>query len=344
MPGLRKRKKEETELAVGTGPDEAIQAAAPERLAEFRPHSWWAVLRRTITEFGEDNLPDRAAALTYYGVLALFPALLVLVSLLGIVGRSATDSILANLQHLTPGSARDILHNAVTGLRGTAGTSSILAVLGLIGAVWSASGYIGAFIRAANAVYDIPEGRPAWKLTPLRLAVTVALLVLAVASAVIVVFSGGLADQAGTALGIGSAVLTAWSIVKWPVLILFVIIMIALLYWSAPNVRIRGFRWLTPGSVLALMIWLVASGAFAFYVANFGSYNKTYGTLAGVIIFLVWLWLSNLAILLGLEFDAEIARERAIAGGLPEHVEPYAEPRDTRTWPRRPRRIGARGR
>ncbi len=172
---------------------------------------------------------------------------------------------------------------------------------------------------------------------PLRLAVTVMLMVLLAASAVIVVFSGGLADQAGKALGIGSTALTAWSYAKWPVLVLLVIIMIALLYWSAPNVRVRGFRWLTPGSALAVVIWLVASAGFALYVANFGSYNKTYGTLAGVIIFLVWLWLSNLAILLGLEFDAEIARERAVAGGLPPHAEPYAEPRDIRAWPHRPR-------
>jgi membrane protein len=172
-------------------------------------------------------------------------------------------------------------------------------------------------------------------------AVTIVLMVLLSASAVIVVFTGGIAEQAGKALGLGSATITVWSIIKWPVLVLFVIVMIALLYWSAPNARVPGFRWLTPGSVLAVMLWLVVSGAFAFYVANFGSYNKVYGTLAGIIIFLVWLWLSNLAILLGLEFDAEVARERAIVGGHPADEEPYVEPRDTRTWPRRLRRAKA---
>ncbi|WP_018503858.1 YihY/virulence factor BrkB family protein [Parafrankia discariae] len=321
---------------LGTGPDEAVRAAEPDRLTELRPRSWFMALRRTAKEFQVDELPDRAAALTYYGVLAIFPALLVLVSLLGVVGRSATDSILSNMEQLTPGSARDILRNAVNGIRDTAGAGGVLAVVGLAGALWSASGYIAAFIRAANVVYDIPEGRPVWKVLPLRLAVTVMLMVLLAASAVIVVFSGGLADQAGKALGLGGAALTAWSYAKWPVLVLLVIIMIALLYWSAPNVRVRGFRWLTPGSVLAVVIWLAASAGFALYVANSGSYNKTYGTLAGVIIFLVWLWLSNLAILLGLEFDAEIARERAVAGGLPADEEPYAEPRDTRTWPHSP--------
>jgi membrane protein len=260
----------------------------------------------------------------------------VLVSLLGVIGKSAADTVLDNLQQLTPGSARDVLRDAVNGIRDTAGTGSVLAIAGLAGALWSASGYIAAFIRAANVVYDIPEGRPVWKIAPLRLAVTIVLMVLLSASAVIVVFSGGLAEQAGKALGLRSTTVTLWSIAKWPVLVLLVIAMIALLYWSAPNARLPGFRWLTPGSVLAVVLWLIASGGFAFYVANFGSYNKTYGTLAGIVVFLVWLWLSNLAILLGLEFDAEIARERAIVGGHPKDEEPYVRPRDTRTWPHRP--------
>jgi membrane protein len=181
-------------------------------------------------------------------------------------------------------------------------------------------------------VYDIAEGRPIWKLTPIRLAVTVVLMVLVCASALIVVFTGAVARQAGTALGIGDTALTVWSIAKWPVLALLVTIMIAILYWASPNARLHGFRWITPGSFLALLIWMAASAGFAVYVANFGSYNKTYGTLAGVIIFLVWLWITNLAILLGLEFDAEMARERAILGGLPAEEEPYVQPRDTRTW------------
>ncbi|GGU80662.1 hypothetical protein GCM10010275_14310 [Streptomyces litmocidini] len=290
------------------------------------------MLRGTLKEFKDDELTDRAAALTYYGVLALFPALLVLVSLLGIAGESATKQVLDNLQKLTPGAARDVISNAVQQLQGNAGIGSLLAVVGLAVAVWSASGYVAAFIRASNAVYDMPEGRPVWKVLPLRLALTVTLMVLAVASALIVVFTGGLARQAGTALGIGDTAMTVWSIAKWPVLLVLVTIMIAILYWAAPNAKGRGFTWVTPGCFLALAIWMVTSAGFAFYVANFGSYNKTYGTLAGVIIFLVWLWITNLAILLGLEFDAEMIRQRAIAGGLPADEEPYVEPRDTRTW------------
>ncbi|WP_062645806.1 YihY/virulence factor BrkB family protein [Streptomyces maremycinicus] len=314
------------------GPDERVEQRAPDRLGELPKRSWPAVLKGVLREFKDDELTDRAAALTYYGVLSLFPALLVLVSLLGLAGKSATDEVLDNLRKVAPGSVRDIISDAVRQLEGRGGVGSVMAIVGLVLAVWSASGYVAAFIRSANAVYDMPEGRPVWKVLPLRVGVTVLLLVLAVASALIVVFTGGVARQAGAALGIGDTALTVWSIAKWPVLVVLVTIMIALLYWATPNVRGRGLRWTTPGSVLALVIWLLASAGFAFYVANFGSYNKTYGTLAAVIVFLVWLWISNIAILLGLEFDAELARQRAVAGGLPEDEEPYVQPRDTRAW------------
>ncbi|MEV6947765.1 YihY/virulence factor BrkB family protein [Streptomyces sp. NPDC051172] len=314
------------------GPDREVERAAPDSPAKLPKGAWAAVLKGSLKEFKDDELADRAAALTYYGVLSLFPALLVLVSLLGITGKSATDKVLSNLRQLAPGSARDIITRAVEQLQNNAGTGSVMALLGIVLAVWSASGYVAAFIRAANAVYEMPEGRPVWKVLPVRVGVTVALMVLAVMSALIVVFTGGLAHQAGQALGIGDTALTVWSIAKWPVLVLLVTIMIAILYWATPNAKVKGFRWITPGSLLALVIWLAASAGFAFYVAGFASYNKTYGTMAGVIVFLVWLWISNLAILLGLEFDAESVRQRAIAGGLPPEAEPYTQPRDTRTW------------
>ncbi|NWF25483.1 YihY/virulence factor BrkB family protein [Streptomyces sp. PKU-EA00015] len=306
--------------------------SAPDTPTQLPKRSWGQVLRRTLKEFKDDELADRAAALTYYGVLALFPALLVLVSLLGIAGASATQKVVDNLQQLAPGAARDVITNAVTQLQGSGGTGSVLAVVGLLGALWSASGYVAAFIRSSNAVYDMPEGRPAWKILPVRVGVTVALMVLACVSALIVILSGGIARQVGAAFGIGDTAMTVWSIAKWPVLVVLVSLMIALLYWAAPNARGRGFFWVTPGSFLAVVIWILASAGFAVYVANFGSYNKTYGTLAGVIVFLVWLWITNLAILLGLEFDAEMSRQRAIAGGHPPADEPYVEPRDTRKW------------
>ncbi|MGV9245749.1 YihY/virulence factor BrkB family protein [Streptomyces sp. NPDC003710] len=320
------------------GPGPEVERRAPDEPTELTGRSWWAVLKGTLREFRNDELSDRAAALTYYGVLSLFPALLVLVSLLGVAGRSTTHTLLDNLKRFAPGSARDIVTRAVEQLQGHSGTGSVMAVVGLVLAVWSASGYIGAFIRTANAVYDIPEGRPIWKVLPIRVAVTAVLMVLAVVSALMVVFTGGLARQAGSALGIGHTALTVWSIAKWPVLAVLVTLMIAILYWAAPNAKVPGFRWITPGSFLALVIWLAASGGFAVYVTHFAAYNKTYGTMAGVIVFLVWLWIGNLAILLGLEFDAETARQRAIAGGLPPEREPYTEPRDTRAWDEEDRR------
>ncbi|MFJ3964933.1 YihY/virulence factor BrkB family protein [Streptomyces sp. NPDC090036] len=323
-----------TEAGAGTrvGPDDRVRERAPDRPTDLPKRSWRAVLRGTVREFKDDELADRAAALTYYGVLAIFPALLVLVALLGIAGESTTQRVLDNLRRLAPGSVRDVISDAVMQLQGRSGIGSLVAVVGLVVALWSASGYVAAFIRASNAVYDVPEGRSVWKILPLRLALTVTLMLLACASALIVVFSGGVAQRAGEALGVGDSGLTAWSIAKWPVLVLLVTIMIALLHWAAPNAIGRGFAWVTPGSFLALVIWMTASAGFAVYVANFASYNKTYGTVAGVIVFLVWLWITNLAVLLGLEFDAELARQRAIAGGLPEHEEPYVQPRDTRAW------------
>ncbi|MEU7085768.1 YhjD/YihY/BrkB family envelope integrity protein [Streptomyces achromogenes] len=314
------------------GPAPETERAAPDSPVRLPRRAWGAVFRGALREFRDDQLTDRAAALTYYAVLSLFPALLVLVSLLSVVGRSATDRVLANVRNLAPGPARDIIVRAVGQLQDKAGIGSVMALVGIVLAVWSASGYVAAFIRAANAVYDMPEGRPVWKILPVRVGVTVVLMVLSVAGALIVVFTGGLAKRAGQALGLGDTALTAWSIAKWPVLVLLVTLMIAILYWAAPNAKVRGFRWITPGSVLALLIWLVASAGFAFYVAGFASYNKTYGTMAGVIVFLVWLWITNLAILLGLEFDAETLRQRAIAGGHPPRAEPYVQPRDTRKW------------
>jgi len=304
----------------------------PKEPTQLSKRSWWAVVRRTAKEFNADQLGDRAAALTYYGILALFPALLVLISLVGLAGRSATDQLLANIRQLTPGAARNVLTGAVQQLQGRSGLGSAVAAVGLLGALWSASGYVAAFIRASNAVYDMPEGRPVWKLTPLRIALTLVLMALAAISALIVVFTGDLAQRVGTVLKLGHTAVTAWSIGKWPLLVFLVTLMIAILYWAAPNARSRGFRWVSPGSFLALLIGMIASAGFSMYVANFGSYNKTYGTLAGVIIFLVWLWITNLAILLGLEFDAELTRERAIIGGYPKDVEPYVEPRDTTRW------------
>ena len=214
----------------------------------------------------------------------------------------------------------------------------ILAIAGLAGALWSASGYIAAFMRASNAIYDVPEGRPFWKTTPIRIGVTLVIMIMLVLCAVMVVVTGGLARHLGQVLGIGSVAVTVWDIAKWPVLLIIVSLMFAILYWVSPNAK-RGFRWVSPGGVVAVAGWLVASGLFAVYVANFGHYNKTYGSIAAVIIFLVWLWVSNLAILLGAEFDAELERGRAVAAGVPLGQEPYVQPRDLRKLRRKSRSL-----
>jgi membrane protein len=287
------------------------------------------VLRRAIKEFGKDNLTDTAAALTYYAALALFPALLVLVALVGLAGPTTTQQLVDNLGQVVPGSARQIISSAISNLQRTPG-AGLTALISLVGAIWSASGYVGAFMRAANNVYDVPEGRPVWKTIPVRLGVTVVLLLMLALAAVIVVFTGPLAQQAGDLLGLGSAAVTIWGIAKWPFLLLLMMLMVGILYWASPNAKQPGFRWVSPGGVLGVLVWLFASAGFAFYVATFASYNKTYGALAGVIVFLVWIWISNLAILLGAELNAELDRARAEAAGLPEGTEPYLELRDTR--------------
>ena len=312
------------------GDSEARRGPRPDRPTRLEKGSWWGALKRTFREFSKDNLTDWAAALTYYGILSLFPALIALVSIVGLVGSSATQPLVENVGAFAPGPAKDIVTNAIEGLGQSQGGAGIVFIVGLAGALWAASGYVGAFMRASNSIYDVGEGRPIWKTIPVRVVVTVVMLVLLAASAIMVVVTGPLADKVGQAIGLGDVAVTAWDIAKWPVLIVIVSLMLAILYYATPNVRQPGFRWVTPGSILAVLLWILASAAFAIYVANFGSYNKTYGTLGGVIVFLVWLWITNVAVLLGAEFNAEIARGREIEGGHAEDEEPFLEARDTR--------------
>jgi membrane protein len=290
----------------------ATARTAPDGPLDLRTRSWAGVLKRTVTEFRADNLTDWAAALTYYGVLSIFPALIALVSVLGLIGHSATQPLIDNLNTLAPGPARQIFTSAITNLQKSQGTSGVLFFVGIAVAIWSASGYIGAFMRAANAIYEVEEERSFLIKRPLQLLLTVVLLVMVAVSAFAVVVTGGLATQVGKLLGIGGTAVTVWDIAKWPVVLLMVSLMFSILYWAAPNVKQPGFRWLTPGGLLAVFVWIVASAAFALYVANFSSYNKTYGALGGVIAFLVWLWISNLALLLGAELNAELERGRAL--------------------------------
>jgi membrane protein len=301
---------------------------APDSPLQLSGGGWFGALKRTVKEFSVDNITDWAAALTYYGVLSLFPGVLVLLSLVGLAGQDAAQTLTQNVTQLAPGSLRNVLTTAIQNLSQTQqGTAGLVAVVGVLTALWSASGYIAAFMRASNAIYDVPEGRPIWKTLPIRVGVTIVVMVLLTVCALAVVVTGNLASALGNVLGIGDTAVQVWDIAKWPVLVLVVSFIFALLYWASPNAK-QGFRWVSPGGLLAVLLWLVASGAFAFYVANFASYNKTYGSLATVIIFLVWLWISNIALLLGAEFNAELERGRALAAGTPRDQEPYLELRD----------------
>jgi membrane protein len=301
---------------------------APDSPAKLPKGAWGGVLKRTVKEFKRDNLTVWAAALTYYGILSLFPLLLVLVSILGLVGQSATQPLIENVGTVAPGPAKEIVTSAIQNLQQSQGAAGLLFVVGLAAALWSASGYIGAFMQASNAIWDVEEGRPIWKTIPLRLGITLVTVVLLAVMALAVVLTGPLAEQVGNIVGLGSAAVTVWDIAKWPVMIVIVSFIFAVLYWASPNVKHPRFQWVSPGGLVAVLLWIVASAAFAFYVANFGSYNKTYGALGGVITFLVWLWISNIAILLGGELNAELERGRQIEAGHPPEKEPFLEPRD----------------
>ncbi|ONI80559.1 ribonuclease [Saccharothrix sp. ALI-22-I] len=303
-------------------------AQAPEAPTQLPRRSWWAVLKRTVKEFKDDDLTDWAAALTYYAVLSLFPGLLLLTALLGLLGPSATQTIVDSLDVLGPGEAKDTIAGAIENLQKSE-ASGLFAIVGLVAALWSASGYVGAFMRASNSIYDVEEGRPIWKVIPLRLALTIGVVVLLALTALGVTLTGGVAEWLGNLIGLGPTFVTVWDIAKWPVLFLLASLAIGLLFWASPNVRQPSFLWITPGGLVTVLVWVAASFGFAFYVANFGSYNKTYGSLAGVIIFLVWLWISNLALLLGAELDAELERGRRIEAGQPAGQDPVAPPRDT---------------
>src|SRR5690349_4819973 len=293
--------------------------------------SWVSVFKRTAKEFKADNLTDLAAALTYYGVLAIFPALIVIVSILGLLGHSVTDPLVNNLAKLAPGTARSIFTNAVNNIQSQSGAAGVAFIAGLLVALWSASGYIAAFMRASNIIWDVEEGRPFYKTIPVRLGVTLVTMILLTLSALAVVLTGTLAGQVGQVIGVGSSAVQIWDIAKWPVLLVVVAVIFTILYYASPNVRQPGFKWVTPGGIVAVLVWIVASGLFALYVAMFSSYNKTYGALASVVVFLIWLWLTNTAILFGAELNAELARERQIGQGHPADQEPYlplrAEPK-----------------
>ncbi|WP_263998856.1 YihY/virulence factor BrkB family protein [Mycobacterium yunnanensis] len=314
--------------ATAPDPDDPRKPDSPTDLT--KPSLWFA-LRKTAREFSTDQCTDLAAALTYYAVLSIFPALVVVVSLLGVFGqgKSTTDAILQIVADLGPSSAVDVLRGPIEQLVQSPSAGTTL-VIGIVGALWSASGYIGAFGRAMNRIYEIEEGRPVWKLRPLQLLLTLVGLVVVAAAAFLLAVTGPLARAIGDTIGLGSATVTVWNIARWPALLVLVTLAVAILYYATPNIKQPKFRWVSVGAAAAIVVWILASLGFGLYVSNFGSYNKTYGTLAGVIVFLLWLWITNLALLFGAELDSELERGRQLQAGLPAERDLQLPARDTR--------------
>ncbi|GGG25453.1 ribonuclease [Rhodococcoides trifolii] len=313
---------------VDADPDDSRK---PESPTELTKPSWKYVLRKTAREFSRDQCTDIAASLTYYAVLSIFPALLAIVSLLGVFGQgqSTVDGVLQIVDDIGPSSAADSLRGPIESLV-QAPAAGLALVTGLAGALWSASGYVGAFGRAMNRMYEVEEGRPVWKLRPVMLLVTVVALALLGLAAVMLVVSGPVATAIGDSVGLGDTALLVWNIVKWPLVLLFVVLAVAILYWATPNVQQPKFRWISAGAGVGVVVWILASVLFGFYVANFGSYNKTYGSLAGAIVFLLWLWITNLALLFGAELDSELERGRQLQAGMVAEETLQLPPRDSR--------------
>jgi membrane protein len=311
---------------------ETDSADEPDSPKDLTKHSWLYVLRKTAREFSKDQCTDLAAALTYYAILALFPAMIALLSLVGLVsdGPKTVNTLLDILKQIGAGSAVQTIGGPLRDLAAKPQAAGFAFVVGLLGALWSASGYVGSFGRAMNRMYEIREGRPFWKLRPVMLLVTLVSLILVAVVAVALVVSGPAAGAVGNAIGIGSTGVTIWNIAKWPVILAVVVFIVAVLYWATPNVKQPKFRWISVGALVAIVVWVLASAAFGFYVATFSSYNKTYGTMAGVVVFLLWLWITNLALLFGAELDAELERARELQAGEPAEETVQLPPRDTR--------------
>ncbi len=294
-------------------PDDAAKPSSP---ADVPATGWAYTARKSLREFQADQCIDRAAALTYFAVLAIFPALIAIFSLLGVFGQGeeTVKAVTPILDDILGEDGSKTLTPLIETLA-TAPGAGLALILGLLTALWSASGYVTAFSRAMNRVYEVDEGRPIYKLRPMMLLITLVMLILVVLVALLLVLSGPVATAVGEAIGLGSAVITAWQIAKWPVVLLLAMLIVAILYYATPNVKQPKFRWISVGAVVAIVVWVAASAGFGLYIANFSNYAKTYGAFAGVIIFLLWLWITNLALLFGAEVDAELERTRELLAG-----------------------------
>jgi membrane protein len=329
-----------TDRTAGNGDDDPTERRGRDYVPEGvkRETGLWPTLKRTGLEFQEDNLSDWAATLTYFGLLALFPALIVLVSIVGLVGdpQSTTNTLTDIVTKVGPDSAATTFEGPIRQVTESRATAGFALIASTLVALWSASGYLGAFIRASNVIYETREGRPFWKLRPLQLLLTFVVLLLLAVMALGVVLTGPIVSDVAEPIGVSDTAVSIWNYAKWLLIALLFVLMIGLIYYASPNVKQRGFSWITPGGLVALVVWLVASAGFGLYVSKFGSYNKVYGSLAGVVVILIWMWITNLAILFGHELNAERERNLQLDEGLPGaekeiQLEPRDEPERRRT-------------
>ncbi|MFN8107526.1 MAG: YihY/virulence factor BrkB family protein [Nocardioidaceae bacterium] len=271
---------------------------------------------RVAKEFMKDQSLDMAAALTYYAVFAIFPAMIAVFSAVGLV--SDPQRVIAKIEEvLTPLIRESTLDRVMTVLDGVAASrgAGILAVASIVIALWAASAYVNAFRRMMNRIYGVQEGRALWKLRPLMALVTLVSLALVMLMMLIMIISGPISEAVGKVLGFGEDVAHLWDLLKLPVLLIFLVVSVAILYQATPNVKFPKLRLFSTGSVVAIGAIVVASVGLTFYVRNFANYNQVYGSLAGVIVFMLWMWIINIALLCGAELDAELERGRQLHDG-----------------------------
>lgn len=316
-----------TKAQTAPDPDDPRKPDSPD---DLRKPSWKYLLSKAFHEFNRDQCTDIAAALTYYAVLALFPALLALISLLGVFGEGqrTVNALLDMVGGFVPEASLNEIRPVIDSMVNSQAAGFAL-ITGLLGALWSASGYIGAFGRAMNRMYEVDEGRPIWKLRPLFLLLTLIIVAMVALVLLGLVVSGPVAQTVGEVIGLGSTAVTLWNWAKWPIMLALVVLIVALLYYVTPNVQQPKFRWISIGALTAIVVWIIASLLFGLYVSNFGNYNKTYGALAGVIIMLLWLWITNLALMFGAEMDSEMERARQLQAGIKAEETLQLPPRET---------------
>lgn len=314
QPHLVKAGQREAHLAGEKPNHHQEKAPAPWKLTGA---TWRYSLKRSVAEFSRDQCSDIAAALTYYSVLSVFPALIAGVSLLSLVGEAerTQEFILEMFREMVDASFVESIEPIVEVVTATSG-AGIGLVVGILAAMWTASNYVNAFSRAMNRIYETEEGRSVLVLRPLLYAVTAGLILMVVSAAMMLVVSGPVVEALGNVVGMGDAAMAALDYATIPSLLLVAALCIALLYYCTPNIGQPGAKWVLPGALAAILVMSAATVGVGFYVGNFASYEATYGALAGVIIFLFWIYIMNMVLLFGAQLNSELERGRQLQAGI----------------------------